>query len=209
MADELIFYTHPMSRGRIVRWMLEEVGEPYQTEIMDYTTTLKSAEYRQINPMAKIPTVKHNGVVVTEAPAICTYLADAFPAAGLAPAPQDRGSYYRWLFFTAGPLEQSCVGKALGHTITKDQESMVGFGTHETMINALQVMLSRQEFAAGAQFSVADVYLASQINWNMDMGVIERLDVFEDYSKRMHDRPASARAAAIDDELFAELQAKS
>lgn len=209
MAEELIFYTHPMSRGRIVRWMLEEVGHPYETEIMDYATTLKSADYRRINPMAKIPALKHKDVVVTEAAAICAYLADAFPASNLAPALENRGIYYRWLFFTAGPLEQSCVTKALGFEVRQDQEGMVGYGNHATMLGALQSLLSSQEFAAGSQFSAADVYLASQIQWNLTMGVIEELDVFVDYSNRMHGRSASIRAAAIDDELAAKLQASS
>jgi glutathione S-transferase len=104
MTDELVFYTNPMSRGRIVRWMLEEVGQPYRTEVLDYGTTMKAPEYRAINPMGKVPAIRHGDVVVTEAAAICAYLADAFPQAGLAPAPTDRlrGTYYRWLFFAAG-----------------------------------------------------------------------------------------------------------
>ena len=97
MTDELVFYTHPMSRGRIVRWMLEEVGQPYRTEILDYGTTMKGPGYLAINPMGKVPTLRHGDTVVTETAAICAYLADAFPEAGLAP-PHDsqlRGPYYR------------------------------------------------------------------------------------------------------------------
>src|ERR1700757_223581 len=104
MSDELVFYTHPMSRGRIVRWMLEEVGQPYRTEILDFATTLKGPEYLVINPMGKIPAIRHGGAVVPEAAAICAYLADTFPRAGLAPALNQRADYYRWLFFGAGPL---------------------------------------------------------------------------------------------------------
>src|SRR4051794_9344102 len=112
MTDELVFYTHPMSRGRIVRWMLEEVGQPYRTEVLEYGTTMKAPEYRAINPMGKVPAIRHGDTVVTETAAICAYLADAFPEAGLAPPPGDRlrGPYYRWLFFVAGPL------KLLGRT---------------------------------------------------------------------------------------------
>src|SRR5260370_19467928 len=109
MTDELVFYTNPMSRGRIVRWMLEEVGQPYRTEILDYAAQMKSPEYLAVNPMGKVPALRHGDVVVTEAGAICAYLADAFPKAGLAPQPGDkaRGTYYRWMYFAAGPVEQA------------------------------------------------------------------------------------------------------
>src|ERR1700723_2994556 len=107
MGEELVFYTNPMSRGRIVRWMLEEVGEPYRTEVLDFGTTMKGADYLAVNPMGKVPAIRHGDTVVTEAAAICAYLADAFPQAKLAPPPGDkrRGAYYRWLFFGAGPIE--------------------------------------------------------------------------------------------------------
>ncbi len=106
MTDKLVFYTHPMSRGRIVRWMLEEIGAPYETQVLDYGTTMKAPDYLAINPMGKVPAIMHGDSVVTECAAICAYLADAFPAAGLAPnvTSRDRGAYYRWLFFAAGPL---------------------------------------------------------------------------------------------------------
>src|SRR3546814_602626 len=106
MADELIFYTNPMSRGQIVRWMLEEVGVPYEPRILDYGTTMKDAAYLAVNPMGKVPAIVHNGKAVTECAAICAYLADAFPEADLAPAPADRADYYRWMFFTAGRSEE-------------------------------------------------------------------------------------------------------
>src|SRR5882757_200470 len=101
MPDELVFYTNPMSRGRLVRWMLEEIGAPYRTEILDYGTMMKAPAYLAINPMGKVPAIRHGDVVVTEGAAICAYLADAFPEADLAPALGDRGDYYRWLFFAA------------------------------------------------------------------------------------------------------------
>src|SRR5579863_1352119 len=114
MANDLVFYTNPMSRGRVIRWMLEEVGQPYRTEVLDYATTLKAPEYLAINPMGKVPALRHGDTVVTETAAICAYLADAFPAAGLAPPPGHklRAPYYRWLFFTAGPLEAALSNKA-------------------------------------------------------------------------------------------------
>ena len=109
MADELVLYTNPMSRGRVARWMLEEVGQPYKTEIVDYASTMKSPAYLAINPMGKVPALRHGDVVVTETPAICAYLADAFPQARLAPPPGHRlrAPYYRWLFFAAGPNDEA------------------------------------------------------------------------------------------------------
>ncbi len=206
LSNDLTLFTHPMSRGRIARWMLEEVGQPYATEIVEFGTTMKSEEYLRVNPMAKVPAIKHGDVVVTEAAAICTYMADAFPEAGLAPAPADRGGYYRWLFFAAGPIEQSCVTVALGFQVPADQQSLVGYGTHARMLDTLEGMLSTQEYAAGDQFSAADVYIAAQLQWNMTMGVIDEREAFVDYSRRTHERPACARAEEIDNKLFAELQ---
>lgn len=207
MSMDLTLYTHPMSRGRIARWMMEEVGQPYETEILEFASTIKSPEYKRINPMAKVPAIKHGKVIVTEAAAICAYMADAFPEAGLAPDPANRGSYYRWLLFTAGPLEQSCVTTALGFEVPEEQEGLVGYGSHRRMLDTLEGMLSSQEYAAGDRFSAVDVYLAAQLQWNMTMTVIEERPVFVDYSRRMHDRPACARAEEIDNELAPKLQA--
>jgi glutathione S-transferase len=128
MPDELIFYTNPQSRGRIVRWMLEEVGQPYRTELLNYGTTMKAPEYLTVNPMGKVPALRHGDTVVTETAAICAYLADAFPEAGLAPAPGDRlrGPYFRWLFFAAGPIEAAASNKALGFVVPEGRERMMG-----------------------------------------------------------------------------------
>src|SRR5439155_10099257 len=130
MTDELTFYTHPMSRGRIVRWMVEEVGQPYRTELLDYDTTMKAPAYLAVNPMGKVPAIRHGDTVVTEAAAICAYLADAFPRAGLAPPQADRlrGSYYRWLFFAAGPLEAAATNEAFGVEVPQEREGMAGYG---------------------------------------------------------------------------------
>src|SRR5216683_6853277 len=124
MTDELVFYTNPMSRGRIVRWMLEEIGQPYRTELLDYGTTMKAPAYLSINPMGKVPAIRHGDTVVTEAAAICAYLADAFPEARLAPPPGDRlrGPYYRWLFFVAGPLEAAAANKIMGFAVPAERE---------------------------------------------------------------------------------------
>jgi glutathione S-transferase len=90
MADELVLYTNPMSRGRVARWMLEEIGAPYKVEVLDYASTMKGPDYLAINPMGKVPALRHGDAVVTETAAICAYLADVFPQARLAPPPGDR-----------------------------------------------------------------------------------------------------------------------
>ena len=133
MADELVFYTDPQSRGRIVRWMLAELGQPYRTELLDYGTTMKAPAYLAINPMGKVPAIRHGDTVVTEAAAICAYLADAFPEARLAPPPGDRlrGSYYRWLFFGAGPLEAAWTNRTMGFVVPPERERMMGYGRFE------------------------------------------------------------------------------
>jgi glutathione S-transferase len=205
MSDDLIFYTNPMSRGRIVRWMLEEVGQPYQTQILDYATTLKGPEYLAINPMGKVPAIKHGDVVVTEGAAICAYLADAFPQAGLAPPVGDRrrGTYYRWLFFGAGPVEQATSVRSLGVDIKPEQKRMMGFGDMTDTLNAMEGAIAGRQFILGDQFSAADVYFGSQINWGLQFGSIEKRAAFVSYSERLQSRPAYKRASEIDDKLIA------
>jgi glutathione S-transferase len=205
MSDELVFYTHPMSRGRIVRWMLEELGKPYRTEIMDYATTLKGPEYLAINPMGKIPTIRHGETVVTEAAAICAYLADAFPDVGLAPPLGDhrRGPYFRWMFFGAGPVESVILAGALGIQVKPEQKRMVGWGDRDDALNALETAVSGRDFIVGDSFTAADVYVGAQIGWGMQFGAIDKRPAFERYSERMQNRPASIRAREIDDKLLA------
>ncbi|HEY1426001.1 MAG TPA: glutathione S-transferase family protein [Caulobacteraceae bacterium] len=207
MSDELVFYTHPMSRGRIVRWMLEEVGRPYRTEVMDYATTLKSPAYLAINPMGKIPAIRHREAVVTEAAAICAYLADAFPAAGLAPPPGDaaRAPYFRWLFFGAGPVESVVITKALGLEVKPEQKRMVGWGDATDTLNALEGAIAGRDYIAGDRFSAADLYVCAQLGWGMQFGAIEKRPTFEAYVERLGKRPAYIRATEIDNKLMAEL----
>lgn len=205
MTDDLVFYTHPMSRGRIVRWMLEEVGQPYRTELLDYGTTMKAAEYLSVNPMGKVPAIKHGDTVVTEAAAICAYLADAFPQAGLAPPPGDsaRGPYYRWLFFAAGPVESAVLSKALQVTIPPERKGMVGFGSMENVQDALEYAVSQNDFIAGGRFSAADLYVGAHLAWGMGFGTIEKRPAYERYVARLTVRPAAIRANEIDDALIA------
>ena len=203
MADDLTFYTHPQSRGRIVRWMLEEIGQPYRTELLEYDTTMKAPAYLAINPMGKVPAIRHGDTVVTEAAAICAYLADAFPQARLAPPPGDRlrGPYYRWLFFVAGPLEQAWTNKAMGFVVPQERERMMGYGRFEHVIDALEGAVSRAYYMVGDSFTAADVYLGSGIGFGMQFGMIEKRPAFERYWGRLSARPAALRAKEIDDAL--------
>lgn len=199
MADDMIFYTNPQSRGRIVRWMLEEIGQPYRTEILDYATTMKGPAYLAINPMGKVPAIRHGNTVVTECAAICAYLADAFPAAKLAPAPADRGSYYRWLFFAAGPLEAAWTNQALGVTIPPEKERMAGYGNLGLVLSTLEAAVAKGPYIAGPAFTAADVYVGSQLGFGLQFGMIEKRPAFVDYVGRLTARPAAIRAKEIDD----------
>ena len=203
MTDELVFYTNPMSRGRVVRWMLEEVGCPHRTELLDYATAMKAPTYRAINPMAKVPAIKHGETVVTETAAICAYLADAFPAAGLAPplGSSLRGAYYRWLFFAAGPFEAAWSNKALGMVVPEGRERMIGYGRFEDAVGTLESAVKGREYIVGDRFTAADLYVGSQLGFGMMFGVLEKRPAFEAYWQRLSQRPAALRAKAIDDAL--------
>jgi glutathione S-transferase len=204
MSDEIVFYTSPMSRGRIVRWMLEEVGRPYRTELIGFGA-MKEAAYRAINPMGKVPALSHGATVVTECAAILAYLADACPEAGLAPEPAARGAYYRWLFFCAGPVEAAVTNKVLGVTVPDEprMRGMVGYGSLEAVLDTLEGAVTGQEFVAGERFSAADLYLAAHLGWGMQFGTIPRRPAFEAYAGRHAGRPAAVRAREIDDGLLA------
>ena len=208
MAEELVFYTNPMSRGRVVRWMLEEVGQPYRTQMLGYGDDMKSPAYLQINPMGKVPALTHGQTVITEGAAICAYLADAFPQAGLAPPSGDpeRGPYYRWLFFAAGPLEAAVTNRTLGVEVRPEQQRIVGYGGYAHVMDALEQVLEGREHLAGGRFSAADLYLGAHLDWGMTFGTIEKRPAFEAYAARLRRRPAYLRAAEIDNGLAAQSQ---
>ena len=207
--DEIVFYTNPMSRGRIARWMLEEIGQPYRTVVLEYGTTMKAPEYLALNPMGKVPAVTHRGVTVTECAAVCAYLADAFPEAGLAPALGDpaRGTYLRWMFFTAGPVEAAVTAKSLDLLAPAEKAGMVGYGSFEQVVDALEAAVSGPgPWILGDRFSAADVYV-SQIMWGLQFKSLPDRDAFTAYAERLSRREAAGRARAIDDALIAEAQA--
>ncbi len=203
-ADEIVFYTHPQSRGRIARWMLEEAGQPYRTEVLGFDGGMKSPQYLAINPMGKVPAIVHRGVAVAEAAAICSYLADAFPQAGLAPALDDplRGSYFRWLFFAAGPVEAAASAKALGLLAPAEKAGMVGYGSFEQTLDTLEgAVAGASPWLLGERFSAADVYLGSQVLWGMMFKTLPERPAFVAYGARLRARPAWQRASALDDAL--------
>ncbi len=194
---DLILYTNPVSRGRTARWMLEEVGQPYDTVLLQFETTMKEPDYLAINPMGKVPALKHGDVIVTEVPAICAYLADAFPEVGLAPA--NRGAYYRWLFFGAGPLEAGVMNAALGVKVPDSMLVQVGYRPVNVMLDAVEAWLNEHPYIAGDAFSAADVAMGMQLGWGMQFGTIPERPVFKDYWKRLSAREAYLRAKAADD----------
>jgi glutathione S-transferase len=208
MSDEIVFYTHPMSRGRIVRWMLEEVGQPYRAEILGYADSMKAPAYLAINPMGKVPALKHGDTVVTEGAAICAYLADAFPQANLAPAVSSalRGPYYRWLFFAAGPVESAVTNKSMGFEVPAERRRLAGYGCYEDTVDALEAATPKDGWWLGEQFTAADVYVGSQIAWGLQFGSIDKRPLFEAYAARLATRPAFQRAHQTDDALIAEMQ---
>jgi glutathione S-transferase len=208
MTEELTLYTNPMSRGRIARWMLEEVGEPYRAEILEYAGSMKAPDYLAINPMGKVPTLRHGETIVTECAAICAYLADVFPDAGLAPPPgsRQRGPYYRWLFFAAGPIEAANTNKSLGVVVPIERAQMVGYGSQERTLAAVEDQLNRCEYIAGDRFTAADVYVGSHIGFGMMFGAIDKRPAFERYWALVGTRPAALKAREIDDKLVAQQQ---
>lgn len=194
----LTFWTNPMSRGQIVHWMLEEVGEPYETVWLAWGPSgHKSPDYLKINPMGKVPAIRHEGRIVTECAAICLYLADVFPKAGLKPAADKLADYYRWTLFAAGPLEHAVTSKTMGWTAPPEREAMLGFGSYDAAVDALDAMLKDRDYVCGEAFTAADVYVGSAVAWGVAFGTLPKRPAFEAYAARLEARPASKRAKDI------------
>jgi glutathione S-transferase len=194
----LKLYTHPKSRGRIARWMLEETGRPYETEVMDYGAPLQSAAFRALNPMGKVPVLVAGGQVVTEAAAICAFLAEACPEAGLAPLPSERANYLRWMFFAAGPLEQAISARMFGFEPSAEQRRSVGFGDYDSTVNALAGWLTDHDHVTGVRFTAADVYVGSHVMFALSFGGLPAHPAFLAYRERLAARPAFRRASELD-----------
>lgn len=204
MADEIVLYTNPQSRGAMAHWMLEEVGAPYRIEVLAFGPQMKSPEYLALNPMGKVPTVKHGDTVITETGAILAYLADAFPQAKLAPSGHDRGAYFRWLFFVAGCCDPAMSNKSVGWNTTPDLEPRFGYGTYDRTIDTAAKAVEGKRYIVGDRFTAADLYMASFLHWGMMFGVVDKRPAFENYVKPHLDRPAAKRA----EEQAAKLTAK-
>ena len=193
----LTFYTNPRSRGQIAHWMLEEVGQPYETKVIDYDA-LRDPGYLAINPMGKVPALVDSGRVVTECAAIVAYLAERFPDAGLAPTPEERADYHRWLFFTAGPVEQAITSQAMGWTIDDPSRGrMLGFGDFERPLTVLGNHLEARDYVCGARFTAADVYVGSQVDWGLQFGTVAPTPAFTAYAERLRARGAYQRTKEI------------
>lgn len=203
----LIFYTNPMSRGQIARWMLEEAGAPYEQRLVEYGEDMKGADYRAVNPMGKVPAIVHDGKVVTECAAICAYLAEAFPDAGLTPSAAERADYYRWMFFGAGPLEQAITNRSMGWDAPADKQAMVGYGSFDLVVDTLAGWLEDRDFICGDRFTAADVYVGAQVDWGLMFGTLPERSAFSAYAGRLRARPAYIRAKAVDAELIAAAEA--
>ncbi|MBI1217298.1 MAG: glutathione S-transferase [Rhodobacteraceae bacterium] len=201
MTDRITFYTNPQSRGRTVRWMLEEVGAPYDAVLLEFGTTMKAPEYLAVNPMGKVPAIRHGKTVVTEVAAILAYLAETFPEAGLVGT--DRGAYYRWLFFVAGPLEYAFVDSALGFAVPVERQVMIGYGTLDRALDAMEGAVTAQEWLAGERFSAADLYAGGLLGWILRAAPMNERPGLHAYFDRIKTRPALKRASEMDDALIA------
>ena len=204
MTASLTFYSHPMSRGRTVRWMLEECGARYDSVMLDFGTTMKAPGYLAINPMGKVPALRHGETIITEVSAICAYLADLFPEKNLAPpvGSAARGSYYRWLFFTAGPLETAMTAKSLNLLAPPDKAVEVGYGNYIDVMDTVEAAISNGPYLCGDHFTACDLHLAAYLRWGMQTGGVEKRAVFERYLEPISQRPALLRANALDDALL-------
>lgn len=197
--SDLHFYTNPQSRGQIVRWMLAELGVDYETTVVEYGPAMKGDDYLAINPMGKVPAIVHNGKSVTEAAAICAYLADVFPEAQLGPTDDERADYYRWLFFAAGPVEQAITDHAVFKLQPEgDQQSMVGYGTYDRVVETLADWLSERDYICGDRFTAADVYVGACIDFGLMFGTLPERAAFSAYVGRLRQREAYQRAKAMD-----------
>ena len=207
MAGTLTLYTNPMSRGRIARWMMEESAQPYEVVNVPFGPAMKAENYRAVNPMGKVPALRHGDRVITECAAICAYMADTFPSSGLAPRDTERADYYRWMFFAAGPLEQAVTNRAMGFEVPDERRGMSGYGSYAAVMDTLEQAVSAHPFIAGERFTAADVYVGSAVAWGLLFGSIEKRPAFEAYAARISARPAYQRTHALCEDEGAAMKA--
>ncbi|HKH33152.1 MAG TPA: glutathione S-transferase family protein [Beijerinckiaceae bacterium] len=204
MSDLVLYHIAP-SRSSIVHWMLEEIGEPYDIHLL----SMKRGENREpaylaVNPMGKVPAIKHKGVVITEAAAICLYLADEFPKAGLTVPIGDprRGLFLKWLFFSPSCIEPAIMDRAFKRA-EEAPRSTVGYGDFDTTMDVVAKAVERGPYLSGEQFTAADVVLGSTLRWGTMFNLIPQRPEFQAYIARLGERPALQRAEAKDEELKA------
>ena len=203
------FFTNPMSRGQIVRWALHEAGADYEQALVDWQD--KPAALLAANPMGKVPTIVHHAPggdrVVTEAAAICLYLARMHPDADLLPTDDETADYLRWTLFAAGPVEQAIMSRALKSEPAPEQEAMAGWGSFDRTMTTLEGFLNSRKWVCGDRFTMADVYVGSAVDWGLNFGIMPPKPAFAAYAERIQARPAYKAAKAIDNALME--QAKS
>jgi len=198
------FFTNPMSRGQIARWALHEVDADYEQVLVNWQD--KPQAFLDANPMGKVPTIVHHADggdrVVTEAAAICLYLAEMHPEASLLPNDAETAPYLRWTFFAAGPLEQAITSSALKFEPTPQQEAMAGWGSFERTMNTLDAFLSTTTWICGERFTMADVYVGSAVDWGLNFGILPPRESFVAYAERIQARAAYKAAKAVDNALI-------
>jgi len=204
----ITFFFNPMSRAQIARWALHEVGAEYEPVFVAWDD--KPAELLAANPMGKLPTIIHHhggrDHVVSEAAAVCHYLAAVHPDADLLPLEHELADYFRWLFFAAGPLEQAVTSRAYGWNPDEKQQMSVGFGSYERTIDALEGWFAANAYVCGNRFTMADVYVGSAVDWGLLFGTIPDRASFKGYAERLRARDAYREAKAIDNELIEEMR---
>jgi glutathione S-transferase len=204
MAKLTLYHAAP-SRSSIVRWMLEEIGEPYEIQLLSLSKGENRApDYLAVNPMGKVPALRHGDAVITEAAAICAYLADEFPRAKLSVPIGDprRGLYLKWLFFGPSCIEPAMMDRAFPRK-EEARRAALGYGDFDTVIKVLTNAVARGPYILGEQFTAADVVIGSTLRFGMLFKLLPEQPEFTAYTGRMAQRPALQRAEAKDKELAA------
>lgn len=210
MARDVTFYTNPMSRGQIARWALHEAGADYEEVLLDYGRPMKTRDYRSINPMGKVPAIVHDGTIVTEAAAICLYLAEAFPEADLAPRTlSEKADYLRWTFFGAGPVEQAIIAHSFkwDEGIDANTSGRLGFGSYDLTVKTLAELFGDRDYVCGDRFTAADIYVGAQVDWGLQFKTLPDRAEFLAYAERLRGREAYKAAKAVDAAHIARMQA--
>lgn len=200
IEQPIVLYHRAPSRSAMVRWMLEELGVPYEVRIVETSASANpSPELMALNPMGKVPVLTHGATVVSEVSAICCYLADRFPAAGLAPAIDDprRGPYLKWLFFAPGCIEPAVIQRAMKWP--DGPRGMLGWASYDDTMQVLaDAAINATPWLLGERFTAADVVVGGQVRWGLQFGTIPRHPALEAYAHRLGERPALQRQMALD-----------